>query len=89
MEEKVPNGIWQACRKLMIASFIALVVVIAVAFLLLPFARFMSFETIEVIRKTFEWSGLTLLAIFMIASGVWASNLKDHIHWVDKDEESK
>ena len=55
MEEKVPNGIWQACRKLMIASFIALVVVIAVAFLLLPFARFMSFETIEVIRKTFEW----------------------------------
>ena len=86
MEEKVPNGIWQACRKLIIASFIALVVVIAVAFLLLPFARFMSFETIEVIRKTFEWSGLTLLAIFMIAS---ASNLKDHIHWVDKDEESK
>jgi len=40
-------------------------------------------------RKTFEWVSSILFVVFWITSGVFTSNLKDHIHWVDEDEASE
>ena len=40
-------------------------------------------------RKTFEWVSSILFVVFWITSGVFTSNLKDHIHCVDEDEASE
>ena len=87
--EKLPNWLYKASCKMMVWSFIALLAIILLFFLSCPFLKYMPFEAFEVYRKTFEWVSSILFVVFWITSGVFTSNLKDHIHWVDKDEASE
>ena len=87
--EKLPNWLYKASCKMMVWSFIALLAIILLFFLSCPFLKYMPFEALEVYLNTFEWVSSILFVVFWITSGVFTSNLKDHIHWVDEDEASE
>ena len=74
---------------MMVWSFIALLAILLLFFPSIPILNRLSFEAFEISRKVFEWVTSILFVTFWITSGVFTSNLKDHIHYVDEDETCK
>ena len=74
----MPKWLYVFNHWLMVVSFIALIAIILLEFLTMPFWETMPDETFGIITGIFTWGWPVLLPLFIVSSGVVVSGFAEH-----------
>ena len=74
----IPKKFYESQNKLMVISLWALVIVISLSLLALPFVRFFPYELLCWLSDFYGWFFPIAIVLFAVSSKVFVSGFKEH-----------